>query len=106
MVRWPVVAAFVALSGLAGVFVGPTLQGQATRSQTAPKELTSYREVVKRVLPAVASVESRPKTVAKVKQQRPAQRRQPSGDIPGLPEEFRRFFEAPDGFDSDSDSPV
>jgi serine protease Do len=100
MARWPVALACLILGGIAGVFVSSNLQGQAPSSTVFPKELTSYREVVKRVLPAVVSVESRPKTVAKVKQQKAPQRRPPNNDMPGLPEEFRRFFEGQEGFDS------
>jgi serine protease Do len=79
---------------VAGSFlVGPLLslgQGQAPRA-AIPKELNSYRDVAKKVLPAVVSIESKAK-VAKAVKQAPGQRR---GLPPGteIPEEFRRFFE-------------
>jgi serine protease Do len=63
MKRFVLVLACLSLGG-AGVYLGQTvLQGQApvTRSGTAvllPKELTSYRDVVKKVLPAVVSIEA------------------------------------------------
>jgi serine protease Do len=57
--------------------------------------MTSYRDVVKKVLPAVVSIESRVK--AKV---RPAKRRAPLDDSQ-VPEEFRRFFKEMPQFDED-----
>src|SRR5206468_2511793 len=84
------------LGGLGGAFVAePILHGQANAPVTTnvPKELTSYRDVVKSVLPAVVSIEwsGKPKTAGP---QRPNQpRRRPQSDDEGVPEEFRRFFE-------------
>ena len=47
---------------LGGLLAGHFLQGQDSRPALAvPKELTSYRDVVKKVLPAVVSIESRVK---------------------------------------------
>lgn len=83
------------LGGLAGTFVAaPALQGQAKVGADAvvPKEITSYRDVVKKVLPAVVSIESnsKPKPAA----QKPNQpRRRPQLDDEGVPEEFRRFLD-------------
>ncbi|MFO0865587.1 MAG: trypsin-like peptidase domain-containing protein [Gemmataceae bacterium] len=81
----------VALLVGSGVWIGHNLpvQGQ----QPAPKvsrvqELTSYRDVVKRVLPAVVSIESRSKPVKTAKATR-----NPLPDDSRIPEEFRRFFE-------------
>jgi len=56
-----------------------------------PAELTSYRDVVRRVLPAVVSIESKakPKKVDVQSRQRTPQRDLP----PGVPDDFRRFFE-------------
>jgi len=82
------------LGGLAGTFVAaPVIQGQAKAPGAVvfPKELTSYRDVVKQVLPAVVSIRSNanPKPAA----QKPNQpRRRPQPDDEGVPEEFRRFF--------------
>jgi serine protease Do len=79
MPRWSKVA-FLVIAGFIGgsVFVGAWTQGQPV-VQPAPRELTSYREVVKRVLPAVVSIE----TYAKSK---------PGAPLfdPNLPEQFRR----------------
>ncbi|HXG10444.1 MAG TPA: Do family serine endopeptidase [Gemmataceae bacterium] len=84
---------FLILGALGGGLVfqaGPFLQGQATAPPAIPKELTSYRDVVKKVLPAVVSIESRSKPAASSRQS-PPRRRSPLDDQ--IPEEFRRFFE-------------
>ena len=62
MKRWHV-GTVALLAGLSlGVFLsGPILHGQVTQSVPLPKELTSFRNVVKSVLPAVVSIESRTK---------------------------------------------
>jgi serine protease Do len=53
--------------------------------------MTSYRDVVKKVLPAVVMIESKAKPAAK---KPTAKRRGPSpSDDPRVPEEFRKFFE-------------
>jgi serine protease Do len=73
------------------MLVRPLLFGQPeSKTQPAiPKELTSYRDVVKKVLPAVVSIESRVKPKVATKKRQPKQ-------IPfneqGIPEEFRKFF--------------
>jgi serine protease Do len=93
MARWSYALCCLLVGGLAGGFIaGPLLHGQHPESTTAPKELTSYREIVKKVLPAVVSIESRVKPKAKPKAEKNPQRRQiPSDDQ--IPEEFRKFFE-------------
>jgi serine protease Do len=98
MKRWSIALTSLLVCGLAGALVMTTgLQGQGTAPPAVPKELTSYREIVKRVLPAVVSVEAQhevTKTVGQSPQRRPrAQTRPPFDEIPGLPEQFRRFFE-------------
>src|SRR6266851_5205976 len=40
-------------------FSGAILQGRGDGAPALPRELTSYRDVVKRVLPAVVSIESK-----------------------------------------------
>jgi serine protease Do len=80
------------VGGLSGSFVaGPMLLGQNPGSPAVPKEPTSYRDVVKKVLPAVVSIEARAKAKPAVDRQTP--RRRPRPDDPFVPEEFRRFFE-------------
>ena len=65
-----------------------------------PKELSSYRDIVKKVLPAVVSVEARSSKGGAARKARP-------GDMQ-LPDDLRRFFDAP-RFDApraaDDDSP-
>src|SRR5947209_3202060 len=86
------------LGGLTGAYVAePFLHGQGQHAAAPvvtgiPKEITSYRDVVKRVLPAVVSIESnvKPKPAAQPKNN---PRRRPQLDDQGVPEEFRRFFE-------------
>jgi serine protease Do len=87
-----------------GVFLGALavntlLQGQAPTPTPIPKELTSYRDVVKKVLPAVVSIEAKAKVI---KAKAP---RKKSTPIPEdqVPEELRKFFEMPFG---DDESPT
>jgi serine protease Do len=80
------------LGGLVGSFVtGPILHGQNAGEVAIPKEITSYRDVVKKVLPAVVSIEGRAK--AKAKAEKPTVRRRALPDDEQIPEEFRKFFE-------------
>jgi serine protease Do len=93
MARWSIVPVCLILGGLAGGFVaGPVLHGQNASVATAPQELTSYRNIVKQVLPAVVSIESRVKPKAKPTAQKGQERRRTPLDDQ-IPEEFRRFFE-------------
>jgi serine protease Do len=89
MRRWSLALALLVLGGVGGSFVATTyLQGKpAPAAPAIPAEMTSYRDVVKKVLPAVVSIEARAK--AKV---HPARRRAPV-DESQVPEEFRRFFQ-------------
>jgi serine protease Do len=95
MARWSMAFVFLAVGGLLGSFVaGPILRGQnaAATPVAVPKELTSYRDVVKGVLPAVVSIEGHAKPRAKAKAEASPRRRTPFDDST-VPEEFRRFFE-------------
>ena len=70
---------------LLGVAAGSWLHGQPVPQPVAlPRELTSYRDVVKGLLPAVVSIETR----AKPKPGAPLH--PPLFDDPRIPEEFRR----------------
>ncbi len=89
---WTVMFATLGL-GL-GIFIGGTgLQGQPPVNAVPMngREPTSYRDIVKRVLPAVVSIESKV-SLAKMKAPR-KQRGADAFDDPRVPEEFRRFFE-------------
>jgi serine protease Do len=77
--------AFVCLSAgvLAGAVLGGSiLKGQVKTNADVPKELTSYRDVVKNVLPAVVSIERRFSPVVQTQ----------SSNSPQQPEEMRKFF--------------
>jgi serine protease Do len=55
-------AAALVLGALIGVsFAGGRLEGQPVAPPIIPKEMTSYRDVVKKVLPAVVSIEAKAK---------------------------------------------
>jgi serine protease Do len=91
MKKWTGIFAGVIIGIVAGSFlVGPLLHGQpAGSSIKTPKELTSFRDVVKHVLPAVVSIETEGKTVkttGKTVDPFPFDKSQ-------LPEEFKKFFE-------------
>ena len=82
----------LALAGLAGTYaVLPLVHGKPTQPISVPADMVSYREVVKRVLPAVVSIEATPKAVV-AKAKLPF-RGNPFGGMPGMPEEFRKRFE-------------
>jgi serine protease Do len=97
MIRWSIGLVCLVVGGLAGaVLTGPMLQGQAPGVPATPKEMTSYREVVKQVLPAVVSIEARAKQAPKSKQPSTPRRRPGGDDLFPFPEEFRRFFDNPE----------
>jgi serine protease Do len=86
------------LAGLAGSFIaGTALHGQNPAVTAVPAELTSYRDVVKRVLPAVVSIESRIRPQPKNDQSSAPRRRPRSQPNDQVPEEFRKFFEQFEG---------
>ena len=77
-----------------GSFVaGPCCAAKTRRPLAIPKELYSYRDIVKKVLPAVVSIESKAKPANPVRMQR----RRP--DIDQVPEEFRQFFGGAEQFE-------
>jgi serine protease Do len=88
MSRWLTLSLLLIFGFIAGgVFVGNGTHGQVVEQPPVPKaarELTSYRDVIKRVLPAVVSIE----TYAKAKPGVPR-------FDPNLPEEFQRPPGAP-----------
>src|SRR5437762_1367319 len=89
MKRWLSVSLALMLGfGAGSHFMGSLSHGQGVANPAnPPRELTSYRDVVKQVLPAVVSIESKAKTI-KIKQQAPT----PRFDDPRFPD-LRRFFE-------------
>lgn len=101
MSRWMMAGAGIVAWVCLGLWTVPgVLQGQVTPPPV--RDLVSYRDIVKKALPAVVSIESR-QTKSESKPGRP--RRLPF-DAPGVPEEFRKRLEelmpegvpeAPDG---------
>jgi serine protease Do len=96
MKRWSL-GLFSAVLGFGAgwFFVGAGLHGQNTKSATAQVRsereccASSYRDVVKKVLPAVVSIEVR----AKVTHTKGSGRQQLPFNDSQIPPEFRRFFE-------------
>lgn len=83
------VVAFGLVFGIVLGFSLPSiLTGAAKDDPVIPREMTSYRDVVKKILPAVVSIEAKAKTQIK----REATPRRPA-EIPNLPEGFRKFFD-------------
>jgi serine protease Do len=93
MMRWSLVAGCFALLTFGGfVALNSGLQSQQPTPPALPKELYSYRDIVKRVLPAVVSIESEAKAKARGKLKQSPKRPQQFDD-PRIPEEFRKFFD-------------
>jgi serine protease Do len=92
MKRWScLLVALLTGFGAGGYFVGQTSFGQNKPPvAVAPHEIHSYRDIVKKVLPAVVSLEAKARVTA-VKGKGKATR--PPIDDSRVPEEFRRFFE-------------
>jgi serine protease Do len=83
MGRKSIVCACLSAGVLAGTILGGSLlKGQIKEPTAIPAEMTSYRDVVKKVLPAVVSIERRFKPAVRTKSSGPAQR----------PEEMQKFF--------------
>jgi serine protease Do len=102
MGRKSIVYACLSAGVLAGTILGGSLlKGQIKEPSAPPSEMTSYRDVVKKVLPAVVSIERRFQPVVRTKSsgspQRPEEMRKffkdfssPNGQ---MPEQLRKFFE-------------
>ena len=100
MARWSIPFVTLIGGGLVGVFLaGPLLQGQAP--VPPPKDVVSYRDVAKKVLPTVVSIESR----AKVSPKKAGDKRKPKLDDERIPEELRKFFEDSQGPGGADDNP-
>ncbi len=75
-------------SGVTGFVISPWIQGQsAAPAVTKGKDLVSYRDVVKKVLPSVVSIEAKAKPM-RLKEQGPKRKNQ-GQENPQIPEEFR-----------------
>jgi serine protease Do len=91
--RWSViVVCLFAGASAGGYFLSPLLRGDGPPGAAIPMELTSYRDIVKKVLPAVVNIEARLAVRAPL--------RQPGGQpfgFGGNPDDPRRFFGQPGG---------
>ena len=104
MRRWSVLLCSVALGALMTAGAAWYIPSQMHVSAApvpavadAPKELTSYRDIVKKVLPAVVSIESRVHTTIKTRdnpKHKPAQ-----DDNPQAPDDLHKFFPPDDNGD-------
>jgi serine protease Do len=82
----------LAIACAGGYSVGRVVVAAAAPATAVPRDMVSYREVVKQVLPAVVSIEVKPK--ARLTQANlPPGRSAPFGNLPGLPEELRKELE-------------
>src|SRR5262249_39660583 len=78
-----------------GIAVGAIISGSKSHGEPnlppppIPREMTSYRDVVKRLLPAVVSIDAR----AKPKKSVNTQKKPP---IDGIPNEYKPCFEEPE----------
>jgi len=95
MSRWMFVSAGLMVVGSVGTYFGTTaLQGQTSTPVVYPKEMSSYREVVKQALPAVVSLEAKAAPVVHKAPKADGTQRKPRFENPGMPDEmFRRFME-------------
>jgi serine protease Do len=75
-----------------GGFLAAGTGTTGNHQETAVRELPSYRDVVKRVLPAVVSIEAKPKAQLSAVS-RPPTGQSPFEGMPGLPDELRKYFE-------------
>ena len=87
-----VFALCVALACTGAYSAGRVLVDATARATVVPHELPNYREVVKRVLPAVVSIEAKPK-MRLTQANMPPERFAPFGRIPGLPDDLRKELE-------------
>jgi len=87
--RSPMIVLALAVGAVGGVMISDRLQGQAIKPLNPPLEITSFRDVAKRVLPAVVSIEAKVDLTQRAK----ADPLPAPALPPGIPEEFRRFFE-------------
>jgi serine protease Do len=108
MGRKSIVCACLSAGVLAGTILGGSLiKGQVKESPAIPAELTSYRDVVKKVLPAVVSIERRFKPAVHTKPSGRGQETTPQRGLETtpqrgeftfphngqMPEQLRKFFE-------------
>src|SRR5262245_65211022 len=75
--RLPLALACLGLGAAGGFYAHSNLNGQAPVGAVVPREFTSYRDIVKKAVPAVVSIESRA-----VRADRRGQQDEPGGGPP------------------------
>ena len=90
--RLPIAAVCLGLGVVGGIVATNRLHGQPVKPPAERKDTTSFRDVVKTVVPAVVSIKAK-STVAARADDRTDNRRPAPPLPPGVPDEFRRFFE-------------
>jgi serine protease Do len=89
--HWLVAVGFLSLGVIAGAFVaGSSSHGEPNvPPPPGPREITSYRDVVKRVLPGVVSINARAKSQKTVSSPK-------KPPIDGVPKEYKPYFDEPE----------
>ena len=87
-----VLGACMALAGIGGYSANRALSFANPEPVLTVQELPSYRDIVKRVLPGVVTIEATPKS-ALTKARLPGKVQNPFSNIPGLPDELRKELE-------------
>jgi len=92
MKRWSFLIVILSLAGFGtgGYLAVSAIHGQQPQNAVpaVPRDLTSYRDIVKKILPAVVSIDAKAKPVTVQKKGK-----RPAIDDARIPDEFRRFFE-------------
>jgi len=89
--RWLLAGSFLSL----GIIIGAFLSGSISHGEPnvppppVPREMTSYRDVVKRLLPGVVSINARAKAQKTVSSQK-------KPPIDAVPKEYKPYFEEPE----------
>jgi len=87
--------------GLGGFYVGNHSQAQNAQPPANVREVISFRDLAKKVLPAVVSIESKSTKTAKVA----AKKRPPIVAPDNVPDEFKKFFEDFKRFEPEGNEP-
>jgi serine protease Do len=93
MKRWPLVVTSLVLGALAGASLSNTLLQGRDAPAAPPPERTSYRDVVKKILPAVVSIEAKSRPARPKRRADPPEDRRPSSMEmwPAAPDDSSNF---------------
>jgi serine protease Do len=92
MKRNLIALALSAMIAGSGGYLAAGTGAPANHPESTLREPTTFRDVVKRVLPAVVSIEATPKAQLSAVS-RPPTGQSPFDGMPGLPDELRKFFD-------------